>query len=158
MRYLTRALKYLLYFAIVFFVMVGIIYLFSNQKAAGLSFVDLFREGSLPKIAVFFVGVAALYPALSFQKRELRLDGGFTKYAGLVDEVMKSLDYAPEACTADRVSYVKKSAYARLTRMYEDRVTFETGSDPVTVEGYRKDLLRIMSLIQYRIRQEGQEG
>ena len=78
MRYLIRALKYLLYFAIIFVLMVGIIYLFSSQKAAGLSFVDLFKEGSLPKIMLFFVAVAALYPYLSFQKKELYLNGPFT--------------------------------------------------------------------------------
>lgn len=157
MRYLIRSLKYLVYFAVIFFLMVGIIYLFSNQKAAGLSFVDLFREGSLPKIAVFFVAVAAIYPALSFQKKELRLDGDFTKYAGMVDEVMERLEYVREKQEDGCVTYVKKSAYARLTRMYEDRVTFATGA-PVQVEGYRKDLLRVISMINYRVRQEGQEG
>lgn len=154
MRYLIRALKYLVYFAVVFFVMVGIIYLFSSQKAAGLSFADLFREGSLPKIAVFFVAVAALYPALSFHKKELCLNGGFDRCAAMVDDVMQKLDYVRESTENDRVTYVKRSAYARLTRMYEDRVTFLTGNDPVLVEGYRKDLLRVVSMINYRVRQE----
>lgn len=157
MRYLIRALKYLLYFAIIFVLMVGIIYLFSSQKAAGLSFVDLFKEGSLPKIMLFFVAVAALYPYLSFQKKELYLNGPFTNYAEMVDEVMKSLDYVPEKKEADCVTYVKRSAYARLTRMYEDRITFMTTDNPVIVEGYRKDLLRILSLINHRVRQESRE-
>ena len=91
MRYLIRSLKYLVYFAVIFFLIVGIVYLFSAQKMAGLSFVDLFKEGSLPMIALFFVVVAALYPKLSFYKKELYLDGDFTKYATMVDEVMKGL-------------------------------------------------------------------
>lgn len=157
MRYLIRSLKYLVYFAIIFFVMVGIIFLFSSQKAAGLSFVDLFKEGSLPKIALFFVAISAIYPYLSFQKKELYLNGPFTNYAEMVDEVMQSLDYVPEKKEADSVSYVKRSAYARLTRMYEDRVTFHTASNPVIVDGYRKDLLRVLSLLNHRIRQESRE-
>jgi hypothetical protein len=157
MRYLIRALKYIVYFAIIFFLMVGIIYLFSSQKAAGLSFVDLFREGSLPKIAIFFVAVAAIYPALSFQKRQLYLNGDFTKYAETVDEVMKKLEYVPEKREPGCVTYIKNSGYARLTRMYEDRVTFLTSDNPVIVEGYRKDLLRILSLVNYQIRQESRE-
>lgn len=157
MRYLIRALKYLVYFAIIFFLIVGIVYLFSNQKAAGLSFVDLFKEGSLPKIAIFFVIVSAIYPKLSFYKKELYLNGDFTKYAGMIDDVMKKLDYVPEINEAGRVTYIKNSAYARLTRMYEDRVTFETSDNPVKVEGYRKDLLRILSAINYRVRQESRE-
>ena len=157
MRYLIRALKYLLYFAIIFFLMVGIIYLFSSQKAAGLTFVDLFKEGSLPKIALFFVLVSAIYPYLSFQKKELYLNGPFTNYAEMVDEVMQSLDYVKEDTEADSVSYIKRSGYARLTRMYEDRITFHTADNPVIVEGYRKDLLRILSLLNHRIRQESLE-
>ncbi|MCR5744867.1 MAG: hypothetical protein K6G41_03555 [Bacteroidales bacterium] len=158
MRYLIRSLKYLVYFAVIFFLIVGIVYLFSAQKMAGLSFVDLFKEGSLPKIALFFVVVAALYPKLSFYKKELYLDGDFTKYATMVDEVMKGFDYVVETQEPGKVTYIKKSAYARLTRMYEDRVTFETADNPVEVEGYRKDLLRILSALNYRIRHENSEN
>ena len=157
MRYLIRSLKYLVYFAVIFFLIVGIVFLFSSQKAAGLSFVDLFKEGSLPKIALFFVLVSAIYPKLSFYKKELYLNGDFTKYAEMVDSVMKTLDYVPETKEAGVVTYIKKSAYARLTRMYEDRVTFEIGENPVKVEGYRKDLLRILSAINYHVRQESRE-
>ena len=158
MRYLIRALKYLVYFAVIFFLIVGIVFLFSSQKAAGLSFADLFKEGSLPKIALFFVAVSALYPKLSFYRKELYLNGDFTKYAEMVDDVMQKLDYDREKKEDGCVTYIKKSAYARLTRMYEDRVTFETAGNPIHVEGYRKDLLRILSMINYRLRQESRES
>ena len=157
MRYLIRSLKYLVYFAVIFFLIVGIVYLFSSQKAAGLSFVDLFKEGSLPKIALFFVLVSAIYPKLSFYKKELYLNGDFTKYAEIIDDIMKKLDYVPEKQEAGCVTYIKNSTYARLTRMFEDRVTFETADTPVKVEGYRKDLLRILSAINYRVKQENRE-
>ena len=157
MKYLIRALKYLVYFAVIFFLIVGIVYLFSAQKMAGISFVGLFKEGSLPKIALFFVAVAAIYPKLSFYRKEVALDGDFTKYAEMIDEVMTGLDYVPEKREPGLVTYIKKGAYARLTRMYEDRITFETGDVPVYVEGYRKDLLRILSAINYRVRQERRE-
>ena len=157
MRYFIRILKYLIYFAVIFFLMVGIIYLFSSQKAAGLSFADLFKEGSLPKIAIFFVIVAAIYPYLSFQKKELYLNGPFTKYAEMVNEIMKSLGYEVENQEEGCVTYRKASAYQRLTRMYEDRISFNTTDNPVIVEGYRKDLMRILSLINYRVRQESRE-
>ena len=157
MRYLIRALKYLVYFAIIFFLIVGIVYLFSAQKMAGISFAGLFKEGSLPKIALFFVAVSAIYPKLSFYKKELYLNGDFTKYAGMIGDVMKSLGYAPESSEPGLVTYRKEGTYARLTRMFEDRITFETAGNPVRVEGYRKDLMRILSAISYRVRQEDRE-
>lgn len=157
MRYLIRALKYLVYFAIIFFLIVGIVYLFSAQKMAGISFAGLFKEGSLPKIALFFVAVSAIYPKLSFYKKELYLNGDFTKYAGMIGDVMKSLGYVPESSEPGSVTYRKEGTYARLTRMFEDRITFETAGNPVRVEGYRKDLMRILSAIGYRVRQEDRE-
>ena len=157
MRYFIRAVKYLVYFAIIFFLIVGIVFLFSSQKAAGLSFVDLFKEGSLPKIAIFFVIVSAFYPMLSFYKKDIHLNGDFTKYAEMFDEVMKSLGYTKEKQEEGCVTYIKDSFYARLTRMFEDRVTFTTGGNPVKVEGYRKDLLRVISALTYRIRQESRD-
>lgn len=158
MRYLIRALKYLVYFAVMFFIIVGIVYLFSSQKAAGISFVELFKEGSLPKIALFFVAIAAIYPKLSFYKKEIHLNGDFTKYAELFDEVMKSMDYELENREPGLVTYRKKGAYARLTRMYEDRISFDTTGNPVIAEGYRKDLVRILSLIGYRLREESRNA
>ena len=158
MRYLIRALKYLVYFAIMFFIIVGIVYLFSSQKAAGISFAELFKEGSLPKIALFFVAVAAIYPKLSFYKKEIYLNGDFTKYAEMFDEVMKSMDYELETQEPGCVTYRKKGAYARLTRMYEDRITFDTTGNPVIAEGYRKDLVRILSAIGYRLREESRNA
>lgn len=154
MRYFIRSLKYLIYFAVMFFIIVGIVYLFSSQKASGLSFVELFKEGSLPKIALFFVAVAAIYPKLSFYKKEIHLNGDFTKYAELFDEVMKSMDYELETQEPGCVTYRKKGVYARLSRMYEDRVTFDTSGNPVIAEGYRKDLVRVLSAIGYRLREE----
>lgn len=158
MRYVIRSLKYLVYFAIMFFIIVGIVYLFSSQKAAGLSFVELFKEGSLPKIALFFVAVAAIYPKLSFYKKEIHLNGDFTKYAELFDEVMKSMDYELETKEPGCVIYRKKGVYARLSRMYEDRVTFDTTGNPVIAEGYRKDLVRVLSAIGYRLREESRNN
>ena len=100
------------------------------------------------------MAVAALYPKLSFYKKEIHLNGDFTKYAEMFDEVMKSMDYELETQEPGLVTYRKKGAYARLTRMYEDRITFDTSGNPVIAEGYRKDLVRILSAIGYRLREE----
>lgn len=152
MRYLIRSLKYLVYFAIIFILIVGVVYMFSSQKLAGLSFVELFQEGSLPKILLFFVVVAAFYPYLSFQKKEMMLDS-VASNSDMLDEVMRGFGYVRENHGRGAVSYVKQSAYQRLTRMYEDRITFFEEGGHVYVEGYRKDLLRIISMINYRVRE-----
>ncbi len=154
MRYLIRAVKYMVYFAIVFIIIVCIVYMFSTQKLAGMSLLDLFKEGSLFKILLLFIGFSLIYPALSFQKKEILVDGPFTKYAEMVDGVMKGLNYKKETEQEGKVTYRCAGGYARFSRMFEDRITFDTTASPFTVEGYRKDLLRILSALNYRIRQE----
>ena len=42
--------------------------------------------------------------------------------------------------------------------MYEDRITFDTTGNPVIAEGYRKDLVRILSAIGYRLREESRNA
>ena len=162
MRYFIRALKYLVYFAVMFFIIVGIVYLYLSMRhtaVEGGSFLSLFKEGALPKIAVFFVAIAAIYPKLSFYKKEIHLNGDFTKYAEMFNEVMESMGYVLENREPGRVTYIKKGFYDRFSRMYEDRITFDTTDNPVIAEGYRKDLVRILSAINYRVRYEnpGQE-
>lgn len=159
MRYLIRAFKYLAYFMIFFILIVGLLFIFSSQRKAGLSFTDLFEEGSFPKLAIFFVVIAAVYPALGFQKRKLYLNGDFSKYAGVVHEAMESLGYALESEDGDTVTYRLNSGYGRATRMWEDRITFSTNDNPVIVEGIRKDLVRIASAVNFKIKEiEPQEA
>ena len=159
MRYFIRALKYLVYFAVMFFLIVGIVYLYLSMthKAVDGGFLSLFKDGALPKIALFFVAVSAIYPKLSFYKKEIHLNGDFTKYAEMFNEVMESMGYKLENRETGRVTYRKEGAYARFSRMFEDRITFDTTDNPVIAEGYRKDLVRVLSAVNYRIRQESRE-
>ena len=44
-----------------------------------------------------------------------------------------------------------KSHGARLARRYEDRITLEQTADGLSVEGLRKDVVRIVSRMEYRL-------
>ena len=153
MRYLIRSIKYLIYFVLIFFLIVGLIYLFSTQKQSGLSFTEMFQEGSFPKLAVFFVIVAALYPALGFGKRNLHLNGEYSKYAGIIDLAMRDLEYEKTSEEGNLVIYRCTNHSKRLGRMYEDAISFDVSGNPVVIEGFRKDTTRVLSTVSYRIRQ-----
>ena len=153
MRYLIRSIKYLIYFVLIFFLIVGLIYFFSTQKQAGLSFTELFQEGSLPKLVIFFLLVAGLYPALGFGKRNLYLNGEYGRYADIIDMAMRDLEYEKVSDEGGKVVYRCASHSKRLGRMYEDSITFDISDNPVIIEGFRKDTTRVLSTISYRIRQ-----
>lgn len=154
MKFLVRSIKYLAYFVLIFLLIVGIVFLFSTQKDQGLSFTDMFQEGSLPKLIIFFLIFAVVYPLIGFRKLKIYLNGPFSKYEKLVKTALGNMGYAVEDEGAGCLTFRLKKASQRLSRLYEDRITFTACEDGVMIEGYNKDLVRIKSNVEYLIRQQ----
>ncbi|MBP5505508.1 MAG: hypothetical protein J6X89_05360 [Bacteroidales bacterium] len=153
MRYLIRSLKYLLYFVIIFFICIGIVLLTSHQKFTSLP--DMFQEGSLLPIVIVFVGIAAIYPALGYRKGRLNLDGEWPEYR---DSVMKTMEEAGYNLVSEENGNMKFRSgrlAIRLTRMWEDAITFIVNDDTpgvVKVDGPSRDTFRIISNVYYNYR------
>jgi len=133
----------------------GILLLTSKQDSVNLA--DLFKPGSLPKIAIFFILIAAVYPALGFAKRKLYLNGDIRKYRDIIVTSMENAGYTLYEDTSDHFVFRHKKGFVRLTRMYEDKITFSVLENPVLVEGFRKDVERVIRTIEFRIRQEDEQ-
>ena len=153
MKYLIRSLKYL-YFLVIFFIIVGLLFLWQYTKNTDITFSGLFREGSLPKLVIFFLLVAAIYPALGFVKRKFHLNGDYAKYAGTIENTLKDAGYEIGSKDDEKVVFRHRKAITRLTRMYEDAIVFDLREDPIVVDGLRKDVDRILRAISYRISRE----
>jgi len=153
MKYLVRSLKYLVYFVAIFFIIVGIVYMFSVQKGAGVSFFEMFQENSGPKLIIFFIIVAATYPALGFGKRRLYLNGEFSKYSEVVISSMREMSYEVESQDESKIVFRATESSRRMSRMWEDAIIFHIAEDPVEVEGLRKDVARVLSTVSFKIRQ-----
>lgn len=158
MKYLIRSLKYLLYFLVIFFIIVGLLFLWQYTKNTDITFSGLFREGSLPKLVIFFLLVAAIYPALGFVKRKFHLNGDYAKYAGTIENTLKDAGYEIGSKDDEKVVFRHRKAITRLTRMYEDAIVFDLRQDPIVVDGLRKDVDRILRAISYRISREEEEN
>ncbi|MCF0177953.1 MAG: hypothetical protein HUJ90_04940, partial [Bacteroidales bacterium] len=91
MKYIIRSIKYLIYFAIIFFLIVIILCLFMHRDIT--DFAALFKEGALWQILVMFVAVAAIYPALGYKKNKIVMDGSFKDYRKSIMEVMTNAEY-----------------------------------------------------------------
>ena len=153
MKYIIRSLKYLVYFFALFVVMVAIIWLLSPEKSQGLSVTSLFKEGAMPKLALFFVIVAAIYPALAFIKRKLYLSNSFAEDRNVIFGALENMGYKLESEEPGKTTFRLASATMRFSRMWEDRITIRTEENPVIVEGYRRDLDRVIRAISYAIAQ-----
>ena len=153
MKYLIRSLKYLAYFVTIFFLCIAVVLIFSRQPLS--SFPELFKEGSLLPIALIFLGFAALYPAVGYRKARLVLDGEWKDYREAVMQTMKDAGYQLAQEDDRKMVFRSNRAAIRITRMWEDAITFELQeNDPtlVKVDGPSRDTLRIVSSVYYNYR------
>ena len=71
MKYIIRSVKYLFYFTFMCGLILVLTFHFS-VKPEDLTLMDMLMvDGSIYKMLTFFVAVAAIYPALGFQKKEV---------------------------------------------------------------------------------------
>ena len=153
MKYLIRSLKYLAYFVIIFFLCLAVVMIFSHQPLSALP--TLFQEGSFLPIALIFLGVAAIYPAVGYRKGRLVLDGEWPAYRDAIVKTMQDADYELVEENETKMVWRSKRAVIRLTRMWEDTITFEKQeNDPtlVLVDGPSRDSLRIVGAVYYNYR------
>ena len=153
MKYLVRSLKYLLYFVIIFFLCLVIVVVFSHQSLSSIP--SLFKEGSLLPICLIFLGFAALYPAVGYRKARLVLDGEWKDYRDSIAKTMESAGYKLAEEDDKKMVWRSTRPVIRLTRMWEDAITFELqDNDPtlVLVDGPSRDSFRIVSAVYYNYR------
>lgn len=154
MKYVVRAFKSMIYFVLVFVVIVAILY-FLLERPKGIGIADMFQEGSLLKLILFFVAFGAIYPAVSFFKRKVFMGNNLAANKDVVVEAMESLDFVLEKEAEGMMTFRQRTVFQRLSRLFgEDRVTITADGNTLTVEGYRKDVMRVVSNISYKLGQD----
>ena len=142
MKYTIRAIKYFFRFAflataiILALVFIGIVEAVINA---------IFDHGydDLWKIAVFFGVVAAVYPNLAFINRQVAVDGERNTEKEDIKRFMLERHYDLESEDAEGMTFRIHGLAGKLSKMYEDRITIRWNSDGFTMEGLRKDILRL---------------
>lgn len=152
MKYLVRSVKYFFYFA--FWTTVIVLALVATGLASG-DINEIFEGGwnAIWKIAIFFAIVAAVYPKLGFITRDMEMD---RELADIRDEVVKYMEargYVLEGESADSLSFRYRRLAGRLTRMNEDRLIMTKSGSTWTMEGLRKDVMKVATGLSYHISQ-----
>lgn len=148
MKYFIRSCKYVVYFALLFCVMVGVIWLLSSEKTQGLPVTALFKEGSLKNILIMFACIAAIYPSLSFKKRTVPFEEDKEAFRTRLIEVMDNFGMEIESEDGDTVSFRMKSRSMRVSRMWEDRITVRFREGSIVMDGYRRDVDRVVRILR----------
>ena len=142
MKYIIRAIKYFFYFAffataiILALVFIGIVEADINA---------IFEHGyeDLWKIAAFFGIVAAVYPNLAFITRQTNIEGERDTIKEDIKKFMRERRYDLESEDAEGMTFRVHGIAGKLSKMYEDRITIRWNAEGFTMEGLRKDLLRL---------------
>ena len=151
MKYLLRAIKYLIWFALVFAVLLAIL---RFSGTAGDSVEEMFRGGykSLLQIAVIFAVLAAVYPLTGFRKVYAVIPGEFKDIRDGIVDYMASKGYGLETENREDMSFRLRSKAAAVAKMWEDRITFTRQEGGYDIEGLRRDVVRFARGLEYKFR------
>lgn len=156
MKYLFRSLKWLLWFVVIFALIILVLILvnpsdnftFQNLFTEG----GMFKEGSQFKLLAFFIVAAAIYPALTYVKKEVFVDGSYEKCKDKIFQGFTEQGYVFISEDSEKALFRKSSPLVRFMRNYEDKVTITKGESPLIMEGIRKDIIRVASAIEFATR------
>lgn len=114
----------------------------------------MFRNGydSLWQIALMFAAVSAFYPMLGFMKKDALIPGEYKDIRQTVVEHMQEKGYSLETENGEDLTFRLRNGINRLSRMYEDRISFTRNFSGFQVEGLRKDVVRIVYGLEYKFR------
>ncbi len=153
MKYFIRSVKYLFYFSFMCGIILVLTFHFS-VKPENLTLMDmLLVDNSIYKMLAFFVAVAAVYPALGFQKKEVYVSN-LKEHKKEIIELFENANYIIASESATSISFKLRNSFLRVMRLCEDYVTIDFSNNPVIMEGLRKDVLRFSRGIEYICRSE----
>jgi len=151
MKYVVRSVKYFIYFSLL---CSAIILALVAIGAVEGDINMIFKEGytSVIKIAIFFAIVAAVYPKLGFITRNIKSDANWETIRQETIEYMSEKRYGIEKEDSSTcISFRVRGTAARLTKMYEDRITLIKKDGVWQMEGLRKDVLRLSFGLENRL-------
>ena len=150
-RYTVRAVKYFFYFTILLVIILSVLVL---AHVIDGNIETMFRDGyrSLLQIALMFAAVSAVYPVFGFVKKDAVIPGEYGEIRGKVTEFMENRGYRLEKEDGENMTFRNRSFINRLSRMFEDRITFTRTLGGFSLEGLRKDTIRIIYGLENSLR------
>lgn len=156
-RYIKRAVKQLVYFAIIVLIMTLLVYYLSDHSNVE-SYTDLFKQGSGYQIAAFLVLFALIYPIFGYTKKEIGIKGSLAENYSSLISALGSCNFEASNDDARKNTLNKqgqevlvfrhKSSFVRFMRLYEDPITItDKGDGFIEIEGLRKEVIRICGAI-----------
>jgi hypothetical protein len=96
--------------------------------------------------------ISAIYPNFGYSARDLAVPGEFSDLRGKIIEYMESKGYVLSDEDGENLSFRLSSPFGKMTRIWEDTISFTRELGGFSVEGITRDIVRIVSGLQYKLR------
>ena len=150
MRYLIRAIKYFIKFSILCALIITALVMIGAVEG---DINSIFEDGirSIGKILAFFAAVSAIYPTVGFLRRRLDINKDWSEVRPAIVEYMQERHYEVESVNDETITFRIKGFSSKLSKMFEDRITLTKTPEGYTMEGLRKDVIRLAMGIENRL-------
>lgn len=154
MKYLKRSVKYFFYYVILLVIIIAILVAFKVVEA-DLSKMFVNGYDSLWQIALVFAAMAAAYPHFGFSTRSAHMPGETAALLPTIKQVMDEHGYKmTEQDAGGNLKFRKRAPLTRMLKMGEDTLTLTRTATGYDIEGMTKDMVRVVSALEYRCRTE----
>ena len=156
MTYLRRALKYFIQICLLFGLIIGILML-SGMVSKDVSVAFQHGWTSVWWILALFAAMSLAYPFFGYQKRKIQVKGDPALAKDGIVEALKIRGYVLDNEQDGVLTFKLASPVARAFRMWEDRITLTPVLGGFEAEGLSRDLVRVVSSIEYYFREKGND-
>ena len=154
--YLRRAVKYFIWFAFILCITLAVMVALDVVESDPQ---EMFRNGtrSIWQIAVLFAILSAVYPMSGFAKKEAIIPGELPELRDKLIKLMESKEYVLESEDGQTMTFRLRTGFRRAMKLYEDRLTFFHEPGGFVIEGLRKDVIRIISFLEFKFKDNNED-
>ena len=154
MTYLRRAFKYFIQITLLFAVIIAVL-MVTGMVSKDISVA--FQRGwtSIFWILSLFAVMSLAYPFFGYQKRKINVTGDPADYKEGIVQALGTRHYVLESDEDGVLKFRLSSPVNRAARMWEDRITLTPELGGFVAEGLARDLVRVVSSIDYHFRNHG---
>ncbi|MBN2274139.1 MAG: hypothetical protein JXK95_07390 [Bacteroidales bacterium] len=149
--YGRRFIKFFLFIIILFFIMLFLIPLLTRGVSFEETYYMITSNQRMRLILILLFAYAFIYPLINYTKKERYITGLFEDNRSAIEEVMEATGYVKLREENAQLIYRRKSKFARIIMMGEDRVEIDSSVKPLIFSGPRRDLKRIDILMDEKL-------
>ena len=143
MKYFIRAIKQFLLFAILFCIIITILFYTTNKGPEVNTPMDLFKDGSWWQMLIFFIAMSVVYPLVGYYNKKIYVNEDFAKKKQNIINIMTGTGrYILVSDENGELVFRLRSKFLRFMRVYEDAIVVEYLDNPIIISGPRKDIVR----------------